>query len=670
MDAVSVFSVISASASLAKTCVSVVKALHDLAETYKHAELAIFSISEDCEMVQLAWGHIETWAKTQAPLPTSTFVLDRLLRSVQSGQLIMSALEEDIATAQQMKPGIFRRRMNVIWNEKVFQDHQNRIRGQVAALTLLLEVIKLPQSDDRTDMLSVDRKVFEDADSSVMSIVPSRSSAIDGDDSSISTKTSIRSNALHWIPFSFDRDLFTSYVYKRNYRPPVSKLPTVRNSMQSLAIVPSAEDEGNLAPGLTTLRPRPVSHLRLESLSSAQIYYDRQGIPRTGDVGTGSQMDTALVRSVQRRDYNVAYVHLKYGADLAAIFADDAEIDLSDKVDVLGYLMQTDPALLHVVLLRMAYTAGKGWIKSLKFCVPVRRSWHISVSNFIKIWSSAERAGAFADTARSVEPIVDDIRSSSLTVLQLVCAHGNKAVLEYLIRVGHRPFSLSDPMGEPLSLCIMGHASNSTMEALMTLELSKSTYEDALRSFIVSMHSNLTHWSQTARLAHGWQPNWRFDLPIAEGLTQEEMEDVRMIDDVRMRDGRTLPFLHMAIYGIHKAGPPQERKKELLEWLIQDYRIQSYDMLGQYRLHVFFRITPLFLAALLGEHEMLMILLNKGFRHIVKDSPQLIWEQKGSLPLKNRRRVFAVLHEHYDMLKWNTVSLQWYNQLDAQLLVQ
>lgn len=77
-----------------------------------------------------------------------------------------------------------------------------------------------PQSEERAEVLTIKEDVFRKVDDSVLSIIPSRLSSrlsITGSDWG-----SIRSNAtgnLRYIPFSFDNDLFTSYVYKRNYRP-------------------------------------------------------------------------------------------------------------------------------------------------------------------------------------------------------------------------------------------------------------------------------------------------------------------------------------------------------------------------------------------------------------------------------------------------------------------
>lgn len=71
-------------------------------------------------------------------------------------------------------------------------------------------------------MLSVKEKVFLDSDESALSIIPSDRSthlSIEGNRLSIVSDT----GDVQYIRFSFEDALFTSHVYKRNYRFPVTK---------------------------------------------------------------------------------------------------------------------------------------------------------------------------------------------------------------------------------------------------------------------------------------------------------------------------------------------------------------------------------------------------------------------------------------------------------------
>lgn len=76
--------------------------------------------------------------------------------------------------------------------------------------------------------MSVKEIVFRQVDESVLSIVPTRvssqlSSRLSVLGSDISSSRTRRSIALRYLPFDFENDLFTSYVYKRNYRSHITK---------------------------------------------------------------------------------------------------------------------------------------------------------------------------------------------------------------------------------------------------------------------------------------------------------------------------------------------------------------------------------------------------------------------------------------------------------------
>jgi hypothetical protein len=91
-----------------------------------------------------------------------------------------------------------------------------------------------PSRTDRADLLSIKEPVFRSADDSVRSIVPSRLSHIESDASSF---CSSEGEDLWYIPFAFENQLFTSDVYKRNFR-----VPQIRNIHQIVRIESSCHD--------------------------------------------------------------------------------------------------------------------------------------------------------------------------------------------------------------------------------------------------------------------------------------------------------------------------------------------------------------------------------------------------------------------------------------------
>lgn len=139
---------VAACASLVKTCTSVVKALHDLAEVYKNAEISILSIVEECENVRFAWTALEEWARNGSlDVDQNQLLLERFQRSVYTGRLCLEALEKDIAEVhpKRRQPTFLPlpRGLKLAWNAAGFQEHQNRIRGQNASLQLLLQVVSM-----------------------------------------------------------------------------------------------------------------------------------------------------------------------------------------------------------------------------------------------------------------------------------------------------------------------------------------------------------------------------------------------------------------------------------------------------------------------------------------------------------------------------------------------
>ncbi|KAF2797877.1 hypothetical protein K505DRAFT_414740 [Melanomma pulvis-pyrius CBS 109.77] len=219
MDPASVLGIVAGCTTLTVRCASVVQNLSSLVKTYKNAELFILTISEECETIQFAWQRIEQWASQNLQYVEDTEQLrDRLQRSIYSGELVMAALEEELVAILSRTNDI-KRRAGLVWNNNVFLDHQNRIRGQVAALQLLLQVISMPRYQDRLEALSVKEKVFWDADESARSIIPSERSTLNSTKKNRLSIDSIASD-LQYIRFSFEDALFTSHVYKRNYRFP------------------------------------------------------------------------------------------------------------------------------------------------------------------------------------------------------------------------------------------------------------------------------------------------------------------------------------------------------------------------------------------------------------------------------------------------------------------
>lgn len=234
-DPISIVSLVEGSISLVLQCGSVAKTLSDIAGKYKQSKLTVLSMVQEVETIQLAWSRIKEWSQAYAEAADDAGLaedsdrsfLERLDRSLECGTLVISALQDDLSDyADHADDLSFRQRSRVAWNEKALQDHQHRIRGQVMAMSLLLQVLELPTPKDRSKLLKTKEHHFRKSDESAYSIVPSEMSSRMSSGLSVSTHikdagTGTDITDMIYRRLSFEDELFTAMVYKRSYRSPI-----------------------------------------------------------------------------------------------------------------------------------------------------------------------------------------------------------------------------------------------------------------------------------------------------------------------------------------------------------------------------------------------------------------------------------------------------------------
>ena len=159
VDPISVISLVEGSIGLVLQCGSVAKTLSDIIAKFKTAEVAITSLIQEVETIQFAWSRVKEWSEDHAEAATDSQFVQRLEKSLECGTLILSALEQDLADYKDRADNAsFVRRSKMAWNERAFLDHQHRVRGQVQAMTLLLQVSQLPTSKAQTKLLKRRRR--------------------------------------------------------------------------------------------------------------------------------------------------------------------------------------------------------------------------------------------------------------------------------------------------------------------------------------------------------------------------------------------------------------------------------------------------------------------------------------------------------------------------------
>lgn len=144
MDPASIVSLVSSAVQLATLCGSAAKDLDTLVSKYKNAKLAILSMVQGLDTMQLAWSRIGQWVQNETPdvlLEKDDFI-GRLQRSLETGSLVMDALKEELLIYKPLKMGLTQR-TKVVWNEGTLKSHQERVRDQASSMTLLLQAIQL-----------------------------------------------------------------------------------------------------------------------------------------------------------------------------------------------------------------------------------------------------------------------------------------------------------------------------------------------------------------------------------------------------------------------------------------------------------------------------------------------------------------------------------------------
>ena len=294
-DPVTVLGIVTGSAGLILNCASVIKSLYEVAEKHKKADIAVMSLVSEVDTIELAWTRIKEWAEAYSKnCAVDMGLLDRLNRSLECGTLVMSALQNDISDYQRNGSTLsFRQRSKAVWNEKALQDHQSRVRGQAVAMTLLLQVLKLPTSEGQSKLLQESNHVFQDSDESAYSIVPSRrSSSI----KSSNARDSVEITDLVYQRLSFEEDLFAGRVYKRRYGDPLihsvfrrnlELMPKHHEGEHSNTLVAigtnilnTQEDRSAYAKGhlqMKTKKLRHVKHRHVEQVSKPYRGNDRFG---------------------------------------------------------------------------------------------------------------------------------------------------------------------------------------------------------------------------------------------------------------------------------------------------------------------------------------------------------------------------------------------------------
>ena len=144
MDPVSAVGLVEGSLGLAVQFGSAAKTLNDVAGKYKNAKLAVKSLIQNLDILQLSWTQIGVWFRERFENDSLHDVsLTRQVEGfLETGSLVMEALQHDLQ-AYNVDHLNFSTRSKLIWNETTLQNHQSRIRDQALSMNLFLQAVNL-----------------------------------------------------------------------------------------------------------------------------------------------------------------------------------------------------------------------------------------------------------------------------------------------------------------------------------------------------------------------------------------------------------------------------------------------------------------------------------------------------------------------------------------------
>ena len=143
MDLVSAVGLVQSSIGLALQFGKVAKTLNDVADKYKNAKLAIKSLAQNLDILELAWTQIGEWFQGQSEDGLHDDSLTKRVEGfLETGVLVIEALQHDLQTYNMDDIG-FSQRTKFLWNEISLQAHRSRIRDQALSMSLFLQVVNL-----------------------------------------------------------------------------------------------------------------------------------------------------------------------------------------------------------------------------------------------------------------------------------------------------------------------------------------------------------------------------------------------------------------------------------------------------------------------------------------------------------------------------------------------
>lgn len=645
MDPISAVGLVESSLGLALQFGSAAKALNDVASRYKNARLAIKSLAQNLDILQLTWTQIGHWFEAYAKDGTmgDNESVKRVQGFLETGTLVMEALEEDMRPydAENLN---FTQRSKLIWNENTLQGHQIRIRDQALSMSLFLQAVRLPTQQARANLLRKSEDQFRKSDESaysVDSIIPSQLSISTGRRHSLDSSSQ---GSIEYRPMSFENTLFMSRVYMRNSKNMMIK-KIFRVGAQSKVGV---RDITQQVPDWETIRNdldadsllHSSEEVSIEDNETIRSYnYHENGSRRPQEVNNSSvpaqNLAVELVQACERGDILRVTTVLAHGARI------DEEI-VTKKWRLLHFAARSGQgSMVRFLIDRGAQVDAK----DRDGIQPVHLA---SESGSMAVLKALFQAGAAVDCSdeRGFQPL----HYASMTPNRF-------DVIKYLLREGADIEAKASNGYRPLSLACTSDTTN-----LCTLiELgAKMDYKDGSESALETAIKRDSKWALEVLLKHGADPNCQKDdgrtilhILVRTGYLAD-FESPNRVEicqsllnngaDVELADNAGNRILH------YLADSYSERLADtvLIEQLAKLVLDQGADV-DTTNLN---GLSPLYLAIRGGNRQLIRQLVTSGASRLMQTESALAWLQVMSLPEPQTPRYTVKIWHRYIEGEW------------------
>lgn len=147
MDPASAFGLISGGIQVLQAIGSTVHDLNQLYGRFKDADLTIRSLIQELNCIGTALASLREWIHLNNSIhPQPEEYNNDLAVALEGCRVVMDVVSHDVSDLVQSTHGDqlavtgLRVRMRIVWNEETMKGHQEKLRAQVVALQLLLQV--------------------------------------------------------------------------------------------------------------------------------------------------------------------------------------------------------------------------------------------------------------------------------------------------------------------------------------------------------------------------------------------------------------------------------------------------------------------------------------------------------------------------------------------------